>query len=38
MGGVKEQIMSLFKTRDYSKLERVKAVYRGGKKIRRKHN
>ena len=32
MGGVKKQIISLFKTRDYSKLERVKTVYRGEKK------
>ena len=38
MGGVKKQIISLFKTRDYRKLERVKTVYRGEKKIRRKHN
>ena len=38
MGGVKKQIISLFKTRDYSKLERIKTVYRGEKKIRRKHN
>ena len=26
MGGVKKQIISLFKTRDYSKLERVKTA------------
>ena len=32
MGGVKNQIMSLFKTKDYSKLERVNTVYGGGKK------
>ena len=29
---VKDQIMSLFKTKDYSKPERVKTVYGGGKK------
>ena len=29
---VKDQIMSLFKTKDYSKAERVKTVYWGGKK------
>ena len=32
MGGVKDQIMNLFKTKDYSKPERVKTVYGGGKK------
>ena len=32
VGGVKDQIMSLFKTKDYSKPERVKTVYGGGKK------
>ena len=32
MDGVKGQIMSLFKTKDYSKPERVETVYRGGKK------
>ena len=32
MGGVKEQTMSLFKTKYYSKSERVKTVYGGGKK------
>ena len=29
---IKNQIMSLFKTKDYSKLERVKAVHGGEKK------
>ena len=29
---VKGQIMNLFKTKDYSKPERVKTVYEGGKK------
>ena len=32
MGGVKDQIISLFKTKDYSKPESVKTVYGGGKK------
>ena len=32
MGGVKDKIMSLFKTKDYSKPKRVKAVFGGGKK------
>ena len=32
MGGVKEQIISLFKTKDYSEPERVRTVYEGGKK------
>ena len=32
MGGVKDQIMSLFKTKDYSRPKRVKNVYGGGKK------
>ena len=32
MGLVKNQIMSLFKTEDYSKPKRVKTVYGGGKK------
>ena len=32
MGGVKDQIMGLFKTKDYSKPERVKTVYEGEKK------
>ena len=32
VGGVKDQIMSLFKTKDYSKPKRAKAVYGGGKK------
>ena len=32
MGGVKDQIISLFKTKDYSKPESVKTVYVGGKK------
>ena len=31
-GGVKGQIMSLFKTKDYSKPKRVKTVNAGGKK------
>ena len=31
-GGVKDQDISLFKTKDYSKPESVKTVYRGGKK------
>ena len=31
-GRVKEQIMRLFKTKDYSQPKRVKTVYRGGKK------
>ena len=30
--GVKDQIMSLFKTKDYNEPERFKAVYGGGKK------
>ena len=34
MGGVKNQIMNLFKTKDYSKPKRVKTVYRSGKKPR----
>ena len=32
MGRVKDQIMSLFKTKDYSKPEIVKTVHGGGKK------
>ena len=32
MGGVNDQAMSVFKTKGYSKPERVKTVYRGGKK------
>ena len=32
VGGVKNQIMSLFKTKDYSKPKCAKAVYGGGKK------
>ena len=32
VGGVKDEIMSLFKTKDYSKPESVKTVYGGGKK------
>ena len=32
MGGVKDQIMRLFKIKDYSKPERVKTLYEGGKK------
>ena len=32
MSGVKDQIMSLFNTKDYSKVEPVKTVYGGGKK------
>ena len=32
MGSVKNQIMSLFKTKDYSKPKLVKTVYRSGKK------
>ena len=32
MGGVKGQIISLFKTKDYSEPERVRTVYEGGKK------
>ena len=32
MGGVKDQIMNLFKTKDYNKPERVKTVCGGGKK------
>ena len=32
VGGVKDKIMSLFKTKDYSKPKRVKTVYGGGKK------
>ena len=32
VGGVKDQIMSLFKTKDYSKPKRVKIVHGGGKK------
>ena len=32
LGGVKDQVMNLFKTKDYSKPERIKNVYRGGKK------
>ena len=31
-GGVKDQIMSLFKTKGYSKPGPAKTVYRGGKK------
>ena len=32
MGGVEDQIMSLFKTKDYNKPERVKSKYGGGNK------
>ena len=32
MDGIKDQIMSLFKTKDCSKPERFKTVYGGGKK------
>ena len=32
MGGVKDQIMRLFKIKDYIKPERVKTLYEGGKK------
>ena len=32
VGSVKDQIMSLFKTKDYSKLNNVKNVYLSGKK------
>ena len=32
VGSVKNQIMSLFKTKDYSKLNNVKNVYLSGKK------
>ena len=32
MGGVKEKIMSHFKTKDYIKPEHVKTVYGDGKK------
>ena len=32
MGEVKDQIMSVLKTKDYSKSERVKTVYGGGQK------
>ena len=32
MGGIKDQIMSLFKTKNYSKPKRVKTVCGGGKK------
>ena len=32
MGGVKDQIVSLFKPWDYSKPKRVKNVYKSGKK------
>ena len=32
MGGIKDQIMSLFKTKDYSKPKSVKTLYGGGKK------
>ena len=32
MGGVKEQIMILFKSKDYSQPKHVKTVYRVGKK------
>ena len=35
VGGVKEKIMVLFKTKDYSKPEPVKIVYRRGKKLRK---
>ena len=33
VGGVKDQIMSLFKNKDYGKPEPVKIVYGGGKKL-----
>ena len=32
MGGIKYQIMSLFKIKDYSKPKRAKTVYGGAKK------
>ena len=32
MGGVEDEIISCFKTKDYSKPKRVKTVYGGGKK------
>ena len=32
MNEVKDQVMSLFKTKDYSKPEHVKTVYGGGRK------
>ena len=32
MDEVKDQVMSLFKTKDYSKPEHVKTVYEGGRK------
>ena len=32
LGVVKDQIISLFKTKDYSKMEHAKTVYGGGKK------
>ena len=32
MDEVKDQVMSLFKTKDYSKPEHVKTVYGGGRK------
>ena len=32
VGGVEDQIMNHFKSKDYSKPERVKTVCRGGKK------
>ena len=35
MVGVKDQIMSIFKTKDYSQPKRVKTVYRGRKKPRK---
>ena len=38
MGGFKVQIMSIFKTNDYSKAERVKAVYGGDEKKQSEEN
>ena len=35
MGDVKEQIMSCFKTKDYSQPKLVQTVYGGGKKPRK---
>ena len=32
MDEIKDQVMSLFKTKDYSKPEHVKTVYEGGRK------
>ena len=38
MGGFKDQIMSLFKTNNYSKAERVKTVYGGDEKKQSEEN